>query len=179
MPTFGVLIAVPEPYGSELQAARASFGDPQADAVPPHVTLLPPTWVDPDDAPKTVDHLAQTAEGQPPFTVELSGTGTFRPTSPVVFVQLASGTHACQQLHRAIRVGPLERPLEFDYHPHVTVAHDIEEEALDRAYSELADFRGAFEVAAFQLYEQDPDQAWRPLRTFGFDGQATSNNTSR
>ena len=43
MRTVGVSIAVPEPYFSQLREMRRAAGDPQADAVPPHVTLMPPT----------------------------------------------------------------------------------------------------------------------------------------
>ena len=45
MRTVGVSIAVPEPYFSQLREMRRAAGDPQADAVPPHVTLIPPTEV--------------------------------------------------------------------------------------------------------------------------------------
>ena len=46
MTTIGVAIAIPEPFGSELQSHRASFGDVMAEAIPTHLTLLPPSEVD-------------------------------------------------------------------------------------------------------------------------------------
>ena len=105
----GVAVAIPEPWGAELEGWRASFGDPQASAIPAHITLLPPTRLSADVAP---------------FPVLLRGTGTFRPVSPVVFVALASGIAGCEALEERVRSGPLARDLEFPYHPHVTVAHD-------------------------------------------------------
>ena len=56
MATIGVAIAIPEPFGSELQRHRASFGDPQASAIPTHVTLVPPTDID-GDVERGQDHL--------------------------------------------------------------------------------------------------------------------------
>ena len=43
------------------------------------------------------------------------------------------------------------RELAFPYHPHVTVAHDVPPEALDKVYEVLADFSAMFEVDAFTL----------------------------
>ena len=34
----------------------------------------------------------------------------------------------------SLRSGPVSRDLDFYYHPHVTVAHEIEDEALDLAF---------------------------------------------
>ena len=171
MPTIGVSIAIPAPYGEVLQRMRASFGDPMADSIPTHVTLLPPTEVDGDDLDAIEDHLAKVAVARDPFTMTLRGTGTFRPVSPVVFVQVAEGIAECEQLERSVRSGPLHRELQFNYHPHVTVAHHIDEASMDRAFTELADYRCTFTVDAFHLYEHGEDLVWRPVRTFGFDGQ--------
>ena len=41
--TIGVAIDIPAPWGEQLQNWRAEFGDPMAKAIPPHITLLPPT----------------------------------------------------------------------------------------------------------------------------------------
>ena len=42
MPTIGVSVAVPEPWGSELQQYRIDSGDDSARHIPTHITLLPP-----------------------------------------------------------------------------------------------------------------------------------------
>jgi len=58
----GVSIAIPAPYGDELQRWRASFGDPLADSIPTHVTLLPPTEVPDEDLDQVREHLASVAK---------------------------------------------------------------------------------------------------------------------
>lgn len=172
--TLGVSIAVPEPYGSLLQQRRAGFGDSAAHGIPTHVTLLPPTEVDAACRPEIEEHLAQVAAAGRSFPMRLSGTDTFRPLSPVVFVQIVEGSSACGWLQERIRAedGPLARDLRFPYHPHVTVAHGIAEEAMDRAYAELADFEAAWTVTGFALYEQGEDCVWRLQREFSFGGSA-------
>lgn len=168
--TLGVSIAVPEPHGSLLQELRASFGDPAAYGIPTHVTLLPPTEAEAADLPAIEAHLERIAVAGRPFRMRLSGTGTFRPLSPVVFVQVVEGASACSWLQKRVRdaSGPLVRELQFPYHPHVTVAHDIDEDAMDRAYEELSSYEAAWTCGSFALYEQGPDGVWRKINEFPF-----------
>ncbi|MGY0018189.1 2'-5' RNA ligase family protein [Streptomyces sp. cg35] len=168
--TIGVSIAVPEPHGSLLQERRAGFGDPAAHGIPTHITLLPPTEVEAGDLPAIEVHLTEVAGSGRPFAMRLSGTGTFRPLSPVVFVQVVEGAEACTWLQKQVRdaSGPVARELQFPYHPHVTVAHGIAEEAMDQAFDELADYEAAWPCNGFALYEQGADGIWRKLRDFTF-----------
>ncbi|EFL17095.1 2'-5' RNA ligase family protein [Streptomyces sp. C] len=168
--TLGVSIAVPEPYGSQLQELRAGFGDAAAHGIPTHVTLVPPTEVETDRLPAIRAHLAEVARAFPAFPMRLEGTGTFRPLSPVVFVRLAEGAPGCTRLQGEVRdpEGPLARELAFPYHPHVTVAHGISEEAMDRAFTELADYAAGWLCEGFALYEQGSDGVWRKLREYPF-----------
>ncbi len=166
--TIGVAISIPAPYGEQLRSCRAAFGDPQASSVPTHVTLLPPTEVEPSSRDLVHDHLVKVAEAVDPFWIRLRGTATFRPVSPVVFVALVSGIGECELLEQAVRSGPLARQLQFYYHPHVTVAHHLGEDALDRAARELADFECRFRVEGFHLYEHGVDGVWRPEGWYPF-----------
>ncbi|UUN28733.1 2'-5' RNA ligase family protein [Streptomyces sp. FIT100] len=168
--TLGVSIAVPEPYGSLLQERRAGFGDPAAHCIPTHVTLLPPTEADDSVLPSVEAHLTRVAATGRPFPMRLRGTGTFRPLSPVVFVKVVEGVSACTRLQQRVRdaSGPLVRELQFPYHPHVTVAHGIADEAMDRAYEELSGFEAEWTCTSFALYEQGADGVWRKLREYAF-----------
>jgi 2'-5' RNA ligase len=162
----GVAVQVPEPFGARLQEARARFNDPLAADIPPHVTLLGPTVVEPDEVEKVADHLTAVGRDHDPFILHLRGTGTFRPVSPVVFVQVVQGIAECEQLEGAIRTGPLTQHLHFNYHPHVTVAHEVAEPDLDRAFNDLAQFEARFTVASFQVFEHGDDGVWRAVRDF-------------
>lgn len=169
--TIGVAIAIPDPYGSELQDWREHFGDPMARAIPTHITLLPPTPVPAEALTGIEEHLREIADAGQPFDIHLRGTGTFRPASPVVFVTLAGGISGCEILERQVRSGPLaHRSLEFGYHPHVTVAHDIADAALSHAFDKLAQYEAHFAVWGFSLYEHGADGVWRPQRDFSFGG---------
>ncbi len=165
---FGVAIGLPEPIHSELQAWRERLGDPNAASIPPHVTLLPPTALHDHELPEVEEHLRLVAAGEEPFEVHLRGASTFRPVSPVVFVPLALGISGCERIEVKVRSGPLARELSFPYHPHVTVAHDVGDAMLDRAFAELSSYDARFTVWGFTLFEQGPDKVWRPQRDYPF-----------
>jgi 2'-5' RNA ligase len=63
----------------------------------------------------------------------------------------------------------LARELDFPYHPHVTVAHELPDAALDRAFTVLSDYEARFTVTGFSLYEH-VEGVWRPRSTYGFGG---------
>lgn len=166
----GVAIGLPEPYTSELQGWRERLGDPNAAAIPPHVTLLPPTTLADEHLDAVEEHLVGVAAAHQPFVLHLRGSGTFRPVSPVVFVCVVEGIAGCESLERDVRRGPLARDVTFPYHPHVTVAHDLGEDVLDDAFARLADYDARFTVWGFSLFERGADQVWRPQRDFPFGG---------
>jgi len=167
---FGVAIGLPEPINAELQGWRERLGDPNAADIPPHITLLPPTALPDSALPEVEEHLRTVAAGEEPFEVHLRGSSTFRPVSPVVFVPLALGISACERVEVKVRSGPLARELGFPYHPHVTVAHDVGEQLLDRAFTALSSYDARFRVWGFTLFEQGRDKVWRPQRDFPFGG---------
>jgi 2'-5' RNA ligase len=164
----GVAIQIPEPYCGELREWRDRLGDPQAHQVPPHVTLLPPTSVHSDLLEPVRDHLRRAAAGEREFEIILRGSGTFRPVSPVTFVTLGAGISDCERLQAKVRSGPLARELRFPYHPHVTVAHDVDDVLLEKGFEALAGYEGRFAVPGFSLFEQGADDVWRPMWDFPF-----------
>ena len=164
MPSIGVAIAIPEPWATRLQEYRTSIGDTTATLIPTHITLVPPTeCVDLDVAE---GHLRTVAEQCRPFDVHLRGTGSFRPVSPVVFVCVVEGISGCERLALAVRSGPLASTLTFPYHPHVTIAHHLDDATLDRAFTELAGFECLFTVEEFHLYVHDEVIGWQVDRSF-------------
>ena len=166
--TLGVSIAVPEPYGSLLQERRAGFGDPAAYGIPTHVTLLPPTEVEAADAARDRDASRRGRRRRPPLpdaavrdghlpsaVARSSSSRSSRARRPAPGCRSGSGT----------RPGPLARELQFPYHPHVTVAHGIAEEAMDRAYEELADYEAAWTCTVpSRCTSRVADGVWRKLR---------------
>lgn len=166
MPTIGVSIPVPDPWGSELQQYRIGLGDESARHIPTHVTLLPPHQVTDDGMEGVVSHLRGVAARTAAFRMHLRGTGTFRPVSPVVFVGVVEGISQCEQLAAEVRRGPLAVEKTFPYHPHVTVAHHLPEVSLDRAFADLDRYDAAFDVEEVWMYLHDERSGWQPSESF-------------
>ena len=170
MPTIGVSLAVPEPWGSQLQEFRVANGDTQGATIPAHITLVPPVEVDAVSLDAVERHLGEVAARSPGYRVHLRGSGTFRPVSPVVFVNLVEGISQTEQLAQDCRRGPLALGLDFPYHPHVTVAHLPDDALLDQAFDGLGAFSCAFIVEAFHLYVHDADLGWKATRDYALTG---------
>ena len=170
MTTIGVSVAVPDPWGRELQDYRIELGDPTAAGIPTHITLLPPIDVDDELMPSIEEHLEKVAAQTCPFDAHLRGTGTFRPVSPVVFVNVVRGISSCEVLASAVRRGPLAIDAQYPYHPHVTVAHHLDDELLDRAFEELGTFDCRFTVEQISLYEHRDGRGWTPVRAYRLGG---------
>lgn len=162
----GIAISVPDPLGALLTQWRVKVGDPLGHLIPPHITLLPPTDVSRYDLAEVDRHLEAVATRHAPFQLHLAGTGSFRPVSQVVFVTVAEGISSCEVLAQDIRSGRLQRRLEFPYHPHVTIAHDVPPDMLDLAYQGLGDVDVRVDVDAFCTFSQDPAGRWVPAKAY-------------
>lgn len=171
MTTIGVSLAVPDPWGAELQRYQVSLGDGDAAAIPTHITLLPPIDVEDHLLPDISSHLQESAQACAPFPVRLRGTGTFRPVSPVVFLNVVEGISGCELLAASVRGGPLAVEVAFPYHPHVTVAHHLGEDVLDRAFDELASYELTFGVDRFVLYQHQDHSGWVPQEYYPLTGE--------
>lgn len=171
----GVTLPVPEPWAARIRLVRSDAGDPLALAVPPHITLLPPTLIELDALGAAVAHVRAIAGRTAPFVVELRGAGTFRPVSAVAYLALTRGAEDCAALEGALRAadGPLAVPVRFPFHPHVTLAHDVGDEALEAARTEAAGIEARFVVDRIHLHRLAPDATWTRLDAPPLRGPAT------
>ncbi len=163
----GVVIEIPSPLDASLIDWRRRYGGEQAAAVAPHVTLVSGSTTDWDCA---AAHVRDVASRTSVFTVCLRGTGTFRPISPVVFLNVMEGAEECGNLHDALVAGPLLHELTHGYHPHLTIAHEVEEAAMDRAQEELRGASMDFVVQKIGLFGMDSTGAWSRREELGLDG---------
>lgn len=167
--TIGVALPIPEPFLGELRAYRERFGDPLAHAIVAHITLVPPTEVSSSaHLAAIVEHLRGSVRELVPFEVVLAGVDSFRPVSQVVFVPLIVGERHVREVERTVRRGPLQRHLAFPYHPHVTIAHDVDSAWLDQAHTAMQSYRAAFDVDRLVLFQRGSDGVWSPWVEFPF-----------
>jgi 8-oxo-dGTP pyrophosphatase MutT (NUDIX family)/2'-5' RNA ligase len=164
----GVIARLPEPLAIHVQAWRRALGDPTADRIEPHLTLVPPQTVAERDLDRAVALVERAAAEAVPFLVELDGAASFLPDAPVAYLVVGEGGPALHALEVALQQPPLDRRTHR-FHPHVTVTQDLPADRIEAAARELAGFRAAFPVRDLAVMGQERDGArgkvWRPLAT--------------
>lgn len=169
--SLGVIISLPADLAAKLDARRARYASAGAAVVAPHITLVSGRATDSwEDA---ASHVRKVAAAGEPFTLSLRGTGTFEPVSPVVYLNVESGAQDCAQLHEALLDGPVEHLLDYDFHPHLTVAHDLDAEAMAQAKVEMADFAADFVVTSIGLFDYLAGD-WALREELDLGGKSTS-----
>lgn len=168
--SLGVIITMPPALAAELGAWRQSFAGPGNGVVPAHITLV--SGRARRSFAEAAEHVRKIARQTPPFTISLRGTGTFAPVSPVVFLNLEQGARECRELHEKLLGGPVEHVLDFDFHPHLTLAHDLDADTMALAETELAAFQAELEVTSIGLYDYSAGGwALHEELTLGGEGQ--------
>jgi 2'-5' RNA ligase/8-oxo-dGTP pyrophosphatase MutT (NUDIX family) len=160
----GVVVPLPEPVGTYVQAWRRKLCEPSRARIVPHITLAPPQSVPEEQIPAAVALVDQAVAVGVPGVVTLHGAATFLPASPVTYLMVAGGGPALASLESALRAEPLSRRTH-PFHPHVTVAQELSQSDLEAAAADLHDFHAAFQLGKIALMVQGGDRVWRPLHT--------------
>ncbi|MBV1779118.1 2'-5' RNA ligase family protein [Paeniglutamicibacter sp. ABSL32-1] len=165
----GVVIEIPSPLEGPLRAWRQRYGGDRSANIAPHITLVSGSTTDWDAAVRHVHRVAARASS---FTVRLHGTGTFRPITPVVYLNVEEGAEACGKLHDELLAGPMKHEVSYGYHPHLTIAHEADDAAMDLAQEELKDESMSFTVDSIGLFGLDGTGAWSLREELGLGGPA-------
>lgn len=161
----GVVLLVPEPWSTEIDGLRRALGDDALGRVPPHVTLVPPVNVRDDDLPVALDLVHGAAAACPPLDVRLGPTASFAPISPVAYLAVSgepAAMSALVGLRDAVQQGPLERPSDLPFVPHVTVAIELPDDRLAAAVTALTQYRVDVRLDRIHVLAEAGD-TWEPV----------------
>jgi len=158
----GVIVLLPEPVASHVQAWRRALLDPARDLIPPHLTLVPPQEVAAGGREAAVALVERAAATAVPGLIELRGAATFLPETPVAFLVVTAGEPTLRALEKALRAPPLDQRI-YPFHPHVTITQDRPAAELEAAVAELAGFRATFPLPEVTLTEEDERGGWQVL----------------
>ena len=169
----------PGPAERVLRARQTILGDGLPYA--PHLTVRSPFAVD-GDRTAVFEQIAEIAAAHRPFTVEVTGLGSFHgPVMNVVFLQVRP-TRELVELHAAMSTGlkettrftrPHSASQELDnYVPHITIAADLTERQLAAG---LAALRGeewsfSFTCTHVTLGISEDSKTWSLLADFPLSG---------
>ena len=171
-----IAIVLPEPVHTEIRQEQLyiakTWGPKHALRTPPHITIIPPMALKPEEVPLIHSMAAAIAQNFSSFSMRLNGFGAFKPR--VIFVHpeksdalhglQATWEHAIKQkLPHALANYP-DRP----YHPHVTLAHkDVRREQFDKMWEHFGakPYHASFHVTSFCILDHTAD-GWVVERTF-------------
>lgn len=162
----GVVLLVPEPLATQIDGLRIALGDGALGRIPPHVTLVPPVNVAERDLPAAFAAVRAAAASVPPLSLTLGPVDTFQPVNPVAYLRVtAEAAHraALDELHLACLAGPLDRPQQHEFVPHVTIADELAPLRLDSCGTVLADFRADVAIDRVHVLAEQPGRVWVPI----------------
>ena len=119
---YALVLYLPDPPGSFLDDLRLEMVpgcNPHA-----HISVLPPRPL-PVAPEAAIEEARGIVGGFAPFDIELGRIEKFDVTD-VIYISVEEGAEQLRQIHRSLNRGALAFPEPFAYHPHVTLAQEIE-----------------------------------------------------
>lgn len=162
----GVVLLVPQPLATQVDGVRRALGDGALGRIPAHLTLVPPVNVSERDLPSAFGVVRAAAAASPALDLRLGPVTTFQPVNPVAYLAVdgpAASMAALSTLHDACLAGPLQRPQDHDFVPHVTVADEQSGTRLDAAVTALADFGADVTFDRVHVLAEQPGRIWVPI----------------
>lgn len=125
---YALVMYLPDPLGAFLDDLRREMVpgcNPHA-----HISVLPPRPL--PVAPEAAIEVARgIVSGFEPFDIELGRIEKFDFTD-VVYISVEGGAGQLRQMHQSLNRGALAHEESFAYHPHVTLAQEIEAGEVER-----------------------------------------------
>jgi 2'-5' RNA ligase len=155
-----VALLLPDALALVVAGVRRALGGDRAH-VAPHLTLVPPVNVREESVVDALAVLRAAAATVEPFDLDIGPAATFHPVTPVLYLAVRGALDTLDSLRSALFVPPLERDVDHDFVPHVTLAEELEPSRLEAACVALADYDARLPARSITLLE---DRAPGPHR---------------
>jgi len=164
--SFALVSYLPEPLGEFLDRLRGELvAECHAKA---HVTVLPPRPLQ-YSVDDVWSELLEHVQDFQPFRIELGQIEIF-PVTQVLYLSVNAGHAELKRLHQALNTGRLQFEEPFTYHPHLTLAQDLEPHlvapAADLAAARWREFSHprSFTVDRLTFVQNTLENRWTDLR---------------
>ncbi|MEX2293627.1 MAG: GNAT family N-acetyltransferase [Acidimicrobiales bacterium] len=158
----GVVLLIPQPLATQIDGLRHALGA-ATDRIEPHITLVPPVNVAERDLPAAFAVVRSAAAASEPLALQLGPVATFQPVNPVAYLAVQGLDGALEALRSACLAGPLDRPAEHGFVPHVTIADELVADRLDAVGAVLRDFVADVTVDRVHVLAEQPGRIWVPI----------------
>jgi 2'-5' RNA ligase len=135
-----------------------------------HVTVLPPRPLS-GPADEAWSEIEKRLQDVPPFRVELADIEVF-PATQVIYLSVKDGGTELRRLHRMLNTGSCAFEEPFSYHPHLTIAQDLELSQLDAAIETTRERwrqfpgRRGFVVEKLTFVQNTMENRWSDLNLY-------------
>ena len=166
--SFSLVAYVPEPLAGFIERLRQEI-EPGCTARS-HITFLPPRPLD-ISVEQIRSQLEAGLRDQPAFKVELQEVRVF-PVSQAIHLSVGAGWDEAVKIHEVLHRGHLSCMEFFEYHPHVTLAQDLDPgnvaAAVDLARRRWQEYSGPrdFLVDHVTLVQNTVESRWTNLGEF-------------
>lgn len=160
-----VIAVPPAPVADELVGVRRLLGTPSLVRQPPHITIVPPVHVRPDDAPAVTALIRSAADAGEPLPLHLGPVAAFPPTPDGTCALHLSvsgpGAPGLDALRHAVFQGPLVRRVAHPFVAHLTLHESLPAAQVPAARDLLAAAR--WDVTVDQLVVvRRGERGWEP-----------------
>jgi len=159
----GVVLLIPQPLATQIDGVRRALGDSALDRIAPHITLVPPVNVTDDDLPDALEVVRSAAAAIAPLSLRLGPVATFQPRNPVVYLSVGGAETPLSSLRASCLVGPLARPDEHDFVPHVTIARELAADRIQTVETVLADLTAEVAIDRVHVLAFEESRIWVPI----------------
>ncbi len=160
----GVALLLPSALAREIIGLRRALGSAHIATQPPHITLVPPVNVPTDEVDRaiTIVRSAVTA-GIGPMVFKIGPVATFAPVSPVIYLCVGGDVEPLRELRERCLRPPLQRRIDHEYVPHVTLHEQADEHLNTAAQRALAAYSQMFVATHVDVLREDSDHVWRSI----------------
>jgi 2'-5' RNA ligase len=173
--SFSLVAYVPQPLAGFIERLRQEI-QPGCTARS-HLTFLPPRPLDVPLA-QVRTQIEAGLRKHPPFRVELGEVRVF-PISEAVHLSVGAGWAEAKGIHEDLHLGKLCCAEMFEYHPHVTLAQDLNpanvaavKDLASRRWQEYSGIR-SFLVDHLTLVQNTVENRWTNLGEFSLGVQVS------
>lgn len=165
-----VALLPPPRLGERVDTLRRAIRSSTLGRIPPHVTVVPPVNVRAGELGDVYELLDAAAAQVRPFRLRIGPASSFAPRTPTVHL----GVRGCEPadaatldaLRRVLLQGPLDRPDEHPFTPHLTLDRRVGDERIAAAMSVLDGVDESWSVRSLHLLEhhrpEDGPPFWEP-----------------
>jgi 2'-5' RNA ligase/GNAT superfamily N-acetyltransferase len=172
----GVALMIPDPVRREIDGLRRGLGDEALGRIAPHLALVPPVNVRDQDVARSLALVRGAAAGMHPFDLQLGPVATFHPVTPTVYLAVGGDVGAVHRLRDAVFTGPLVRPIDHAFVPHVTIAADLPIDRISGAIDTLRHYLVDVAIDRVHLLQEarldDGSLVWEPIADAAFRAPA-------